>query len=271
MVVAFILISLGFVLLERIFPWRKHQPLFRKGILSDLTFVFFNGYFFHRLFYFSLSASTVVYFSKYMQSLGVWNLLNSAIFRDQPFWQQFVALFLIQDFLKWCVHNLLHRVPLLWALHKVHHSVEIMDWMGNMRYHWVEVLVYNALLFIPLSFLGFNPHLFFWIGLIEIVIGHFNHSNVKLNIKWLGYFLNSPRMHIWHHAADDTLAINKNFGIVLSVWDWIFRTAYFPKGRVPQRLGFEGMESYPSGFFHQSTFPLSLLFPKKQERVAIKI
>jgi sterol desaturase/sphingolipid hydroxylase (fatty acid hydroxylase superfamily) len=164
------------------------------------------------------------------------------------------------------VHNILHRVPALWAFHKVHHSIETMDWMGNMRYHWVEVVVYNSLLFIPLSFLGFQPQLFFWIGLIEIVIGHFNHSNVKLNIKWLGYFLNSPRMHIWHHAADDPQAINKNFGIVLSVWDWIFRTAYFPKDRVPQRLGFEGIESYPRGFLRQATFPLSLLFTTESRR-----
>ena len=271
MTTAFILISLGFVLIERLVPWRKNQELLRKGFFSDLLFVLFNGYFFHRLFYFSIAASVVVYFSKSMQSLGFWNFLHSAIFQGQPLWQQFIFLFLVQDFLKWCVHNLLHRIPALWAFHKVHHSVEVMDWMGNMRYHWLEVIVYNGLLFIPLSFLGFNPHLFYWIGLIEIVIGHFNHSNVRFNIKWFGYFLNSPRMHIWHHAADDPQAINKNFGIVLSVWDWIFRTAYFPKDRVTARLGFDGMESYPSGFMRQSTFPLSLLIPRNPIKVVVKV
>jgi sterol desaturase/sphingolipid hydroxylase (fatty acid hydroxylase superfamily) len=260
----FILISLTFVLLERILPWRKDQPMIRKGFFSDVAFVLFNGYFFNRLFYASMAAIVVVYFSKSMESLGAWETLNTAIFRGQPLWLQFISLFLIQDFLKWCVHNLLHRVPALWSFHKVHHSVEIMDWMGNMRYHWVEVIVYNGLLFIPLSFLGFQGSLFYWIGIIEITIGHFNHSNIKLNIKWLGYFFNSPRMHIWHHAADDPEAINKNFGIVLSVWDWIFGTAYMPPNRTPQRLGFDDLPTYPSGFVLQSVYPLSLLFQKRK-------
>jgi sterol desaturase/sphingolipid hydroxylase (fatty acid hydroxylase superfamily) len=264
----FILISLTFILLERILPWRKDQPMIRKNFFSDVAFVLFNGYFFNRLFYASIAATVVVYFSKTMESLGVWDTLNSAVFRGQPLWLQFVALFLIQDFLKWCVHNLLHRIPALWSFHKVHHSVQIMDWMGNMRYHWVEIIVYNGLLFIPLSFLGFQASLFYWIGIIEITIGHFNHSNVKLNIKWLGYFLNSPRMHIWHHAADDPEAINKNFGIVLSVWDWIFGTAYMPANRTPQRLGFDDLETYPSGFILQSIYPLSLLFQKRPRKIA---
>jgi len=270
MIKAFVIISLGFMLLERLIPWRKEQPMLRKGFLSDLAFILFNGYLFNRLFYVSVAATVLVYFSKSMEALGVWDTLKSAIMRGQPLWLQFIVLFFIQDFLKWCVHNVLHRVPALWEFHKVHHSVEIMDWMGNMRYHWVEVIVYNGLLFIPLSFLGFNPHLFYWIGLIEIVIGHFNHSNVRLNIKWFGYFLNSPRFHIWHHAADDPQAINKNFGIVLSVWDWIFGTAYMPSNRVPGQLGFAEISRYPTGFVGQSIFPLSLLFQKRETSQSLK-
>lgn len=261
----FIIISLGFVVLERLLPWRKDQPLLRKGFFSDVLYVLFNGYLFSRLFYASLATYIAVHFSMAMQNLGVWDTLHSAIMRSQPLWIQFAVLFLIQDFLKWCIHNLLHRIPALWVFHKVHHSVEVMDWMGNMRYHWVEILVYNGLLFIPLSFLGFNPYLFYWTGLIEILIGHFNHSNVRLNIKWIGYFLNSPRMHIWHHAADDPEAINKNFGIVLSLWDWIFGTAYMPANRAPSKLGFADIREYPSGFLLQYIFPISLLFRKKQE------
>ncbi len=266
MLKAFVIISLGFLFLERLVPWRKEQPMLRTGFFSDLLFVLFNGYLFNRLFYFSIAATVLVYFSKTMESLGVWDTLNSAIMRGQPLWVQFLVLFFVQDFFKWCVHNLLHRIPALWAFHKVHHSVEIMDWMGNMRYHWVEVVVYNGLLFVPLTFLGFNPHLFYWTGLIEIVIGHFNHSNVKLDIQWLGYFLNSPRMHIWHHAADEPEAINKNFGIVLSVWDWIFGTAYMPWNRAPGRLGFAEIAEYPSGFLRQYTFPLGIL----AERIGVQ-
>jgi sterol desaturase/sphingolipid hydroxylase (fatty acid hydroxylase superfamily) len=264
MIRIFILVSLGFVLLERLIPWRKEQPMIREGFFSDVAFVLFNGYFFSRLFYSSLAVTIVFYFSKTMERLGIWDALNSAVMRSQPLWTQFLVLFFVQDFLKWCTHNLLHRVPALWAFHKVHHSVEVMDWMGNMRYHWMEVIVYNGLLFIPFTFLGFNPHLFYWTSIIEIVIGHFNHSNVNLNTKWLVYFVNCPRMHIWHHA-DEPEAVNKNFGIVLSVWDWIFGTAYMPIDRAPARLGFAEIAQYPSGFLRQYIFPVSLLFVRKQQ------
>lgn len=261
---AFILISLAFTILERLIPWRKEQPMLRKGFLSDLIFIAFNGYLFSKLFYFSIAATVLVYFSHAMEALGVWHALNSAVMREQPVWAQFLVLFLIQDFLKWGVHNVLHRVPFLWEFHKVHHSVEIMDWMGNIRYHWMEVIVYNSLLFVPLSFLGFNPHLFFWTGIIEIIVGHCNHSNLNIDLKWLRFLINSPRFHIWHHAADDPQAVNKNFGIVLSLWDWIFNTAYMPTGRFPARLGFEGMQTYPSGFPNQYMFPLSLFWKNRK-------
>jgi sterol desaturase/sphingolipid hydroxylase (fatty acid hydroxylase superfamily) len=256
---AFIVISLAFVALERLRPWRKEQKLFRNGFLTDLAHITFNGYFFRRLFYSGASVYLAVRFAHAMESLGVWNALNSAVMKVQPLWIQFPVLFLAQDFMKYFVHNLLHRVPFLWQFHKVHHSVQIMDWIGNMRYHWLEVVVYNSLLFIPLSFLGFNPKLFYFVALFEIVIGHFNHSNIDFDIKWLGYVINNPRFHIWHHAADDPNAINKNFGIMLSLWDWIFGTAYMPEGRVPQVLGFQGIERYPSRFLTQQFFPFSMI------------
>ncbi|MCI0601962.1 sterol desaturase family protein [bacterium] len=256
---SFIAISLAFVALERLRPWRKEQALFRKGFLTDLAHITFNGYFFRRLFYSGASVYVAVRFANTMEALGIWDTLKSAVMKGQPLWIQFPVLFLSQDFMKYCVHNILHRVPFLWQFHKVHHSVQIMDWIGNMRYHWLEVVVYNSLLFIPLSFLGFNPKLFYFIALFEITIGHFNHSNIDFDIKWLGYVVNNPRFHIWHHAADDPKAINKNFGIMLSLWDWIFGTAYMPEGRVPQVLGFQGIERYPSRFLTQQFFPFSMI------------
>jgi len=256
---SFIVISFAFVALERLRPWRKGQRLFRNGFLTDLAHITFNGYFFRRLFYSAASVYLAVRFALAMEGLGVWNALNSAVMKGQPMWIQFPVLFVAQDFLKYCIHNLLHRVPFLWQFHKVHHSVQIMDWIGNMRYHWLEVVVYNSLLFIPLSFLGFNPRLFYFIALFEITIGHFNHSNIDFDIKWLGYVVNNPRFHIWHHCADDPQAVNKNFGIMLSLWDWIFGTAYMPEGRVPQVLGFPEIERYPSRFLTQQLFPFSII------------
>ena len=77
------------------------------------------------------------------------NLINT-----QPLWLQFVVFLLLKDFLEWCVHNLLHRVPALWAFHKLHHSIEELDWIGNFRFHWMEVVIYKSLTYFPLVVLG---------------------------------------------------------------------------------------------------------------------
>jgi len=50
-------------------------------------------------------------------------------------------------------HNLLHRVPWLWTFHKVHHSITTMDWIGNWRFHWMEIVVYKTLQWLPLAWL----------------------------------------------------------------------------------------------------------------------
>jgi sterol desaturase/sphingolipid hydroxylase (fatty acid hydroxylase superfamily) len=172
---------------------------------------------------------------------------------------QFAVYLVASDFLQWCVHNLLHRVPLLWQFHKVHHSIHDMDWAGNFRFHWVELVVYRSLLYVPLLFLGGDPEPLFAVAVFATAWGHFNHSNIDIGIGALGFVFNSPRMHLWHHDASDEGGIAKNFGVVFSLWDWLFRTAYWPSDRAPQRLGFPADGEMPNDLARQALFPLSTL------------
>ena len=70
---------------------------------------------------------------------------------------------------------------------------------------------------------------------------------------FMKYIFNSPEMHIWHHSyelpADRQRGIN--FGISLSLWDWLFGTAYIPHDGRDIRLGFPGVEEFPEGFVGQ--------------------
>jgi sterol desaturase/sphingolipid hydroxylase (fatty acid hydroxylase superfamily) len=72
---------------------------------------------------------------------------------------------------------------------------------------------------------------------------------------FMKYIFNSPEMHIWHHAY--TFPPNRkygmNYGLSLSVWDWIFGTAYIPSEGRDLPLGFPGVERFPGGFFGQVT------------------
>jgi sterol desaturase/sphingolipid hydroxylase (fatty acid hydroxylase superfamily) len=73
----------------------------------------------------------------------------------------------------------------------------------------------------------------------------------------LKYVLNNPKMHIWHHAKKLPKEFPKgmNYGITLSIWDYLFRTAYVPSDGRDIELGFEGVETYPEGFLEQQIRP----------------
>ncbi len=254
-----LLISLLFLIAERLMPWRSEQTLLRRGSFNDVLHFLFNGYLFY-LGYAVVVAQISAGFTDLIRGTGAAAFLDTRLLTGQPMALQFPVLFLAQDLMMWVTHNLLHRIPFLWSIHKVHHSIEDMDWIGNMRYHWGEIIVYQLVLFVPITVLGADSSLHLYIGIINTVIGHFNHSNIDVDLGRLRYVFNSPRMHVWHHARTGPGPLGRNFAIGLSLWDWIFRTAYYPaKGEPeqPESLGFEEQEEYPRSFVGQQLYPLS--------------
>lgn len=230
--------SVLFVLLELIWPLHK-QKLFRHGIWNDLLYLIFNGHYLGVLVGGSLSFL--------IQSIPAVNaMLDFHFMKNIPAAVQFLLLLVMFDFLQWCIHNLLHRVPVLWEFHKVHHSIEELDWIGNWRFHAFEVFLYQLLLYPFAAVMRFDVSAMFWYGALSTFIGHFAHANVRFRIGPLRYILNSPEMHAWHHVHPEAGPVNKNFGITLSIWDWVFRTAYVPDGQSPGRLGFGGIEQFPA-------------------------
>ena len=247
-------ISAAFVLLETLFPWRKDQAVLRPGWMRDVGFLALNGHFFS-LGTAALTGAAAVAATKSLQSLGL--QLESSPVPRWPFIAQFLSFLVFADLLQWCIHNLLHRVPWLWTFHKVHHSITTMDWIGNWRFHWAEIVVYKSLQWLPLVWLNASPEAVFAVAVVTTVWGDFNHANLAVGLGPLGYVLNSPRMHLWHHDQSSEGGVAKNFGIVLSVWDFIFGTAYWPRDRSPERLGYPGMQEMPMSFPGQVLWPLT--------------
>jgi len=246
-------ISLAFFLVERLLPWRP-QPLLRKGLIGDLGWLAINGHLFG-VFTAGLMAWTAAEATELLRGLGL--APGRSPVADWPFPAQFAVFLVLSDFLQWGVHNLLHRVPWLWTFHKVHHSVTIMDWLGNFRFHWMEIVVYKTLQWLPLAWLGASSPAVFAVAVFSTVWGDFNHSNLDVGLGPLGRLLNSPRMHLWHHDLSTEGGPAKNFGIVLSVWDFLFGTAYWPRERTPERLGYPGMAEMPGTLAGQVVWPLA--------------
>ncbi len=252
-------VSLFFFLVEVLAPWRKGQKKFRKDFWLDFFYMFFNFFLFSLIIYNAASDVVVNLFNDLLAVFGITNLVALKV-GGWPVWGQLLMLFVIRDFIQWNVHRLLHRVPFLWEFHKVHHSVEEMGFAAHLRYHWMENVVYNALQYIPLAMIGFGIDDFFIVYIASLAIGHFNHSNIKVPLGPLKYIFNNPQMHIWHHAKalPEGHPYGINYGLSLSVWDYLFKTASIPYDGRDIELGFPGSEQFPKTFLTQNLHGLGL-------------
>jgi sterol desaturase/sphingolipid hydroxylase (fatty acid hydroxylase superfamily) len=257
--------SLLFLILERAWP-RQRRPLLRRHWSGDLFYLVFNGEYLGVLVG-VLSIHALGALDRVLDLAHLRQYFYLGVMNGQPLWIQFAVLLVVFDFSQWLIHNLLHRVPWLWEFHKVHHSIEELDWIGNWRFHWLEVVVYRALLYIPAAFFGFSGEAMFWNGVAGTLVGHFAHSNLRVRVGPLRYLINSPEMHVWHHAHPQAGPVNRNFGLTLSVWDWLFGTGYVP-GRDPARLGFERIETFPTSVWGQWLAPFAALFRARPARHA---
>ncbi len=248
-------LSIAVWLLEIAFPWRVDQAIVRKDFFLDAFYMFFNFFILSLIAYSAISNVAVQLFNDF---LGIFNIHNLVAIQLQstPIVFQYILMFVLADFIQWNIHRLLHKSPYLWEFHKLHHSVQEMGFAAHLRFHWMETVVYKTIQYIPLAMLGFGIKDFFIIHIIAIAIGHLNHANIRLDYGPLKYILNNPVMHLWHHAKDQPAGTyGVNFGLSLSIWDYLFNTAYLPKENANTPLGFEDLESYPKDFFSQETYP----------------
>ncbi len=248
-----ILISVFFWLLEIIAPWRQRQAVIRKDFWLDGFYMFFNFFLFSLIGYAAISYVFVELFNDFLGVFGVKNLVALEV-ASWPKWSQLLLLFVVRDFVQWNVHRFLHRVDFLWQFHKVHHSVKEMGFAAHLRYHWMETIVYRTIEYLPLAMIGFGIQDFFIVHMITLSIGHFNHANFTVPLGPLKYIFNNPEMHIWHHARELPNRHGVNFGLSLSIWDYLFKTAYIPHSGRDIALGFEGDEKFPQDFVHQELY-----------------
>ena len=114
--------------------------------------------------------------------------------------------------------------------------------------------MYTPTKYIAMMLLGnFEPEQVFAVYYFSIAIGHLNHANIRIDYGILKYVFNNPKMHIWHHAKflPENRKYGVNFGISLSCWDYLFRRNYIPDNGRDIKLGFQGDEEFPDGFWGQ--------------------
>jgi sterol desaturase/sphingolipid hydroxylase (fatty acid hydroxylase superfamily) len=164
-----------------------------------------------------------------------WGLLNHF---PVPYWLAVAVAVIVMDFVIWLQHVMVHAVPALWRLHRVHHADLDYDLTTGARFHPIEMILSMLIKLAAISVLG--PPVVAVI-LFEVVLNAmamFNHANVRLpaRLDWaLRWLVVTPDMHRVHHSVQDDEA-NSNFGFNLSWWDRLFGTY-----RDQPRAGHEGM------------------------------
>lgn len=235
--------------LEIAFPWRKNQAVIRKDFWLDGFYMYFN---------FFLFAIAISGFYKLLGLIfGVIGISAKSLtiidISSFPMWGQLILFFVILDFVQWFTHIMLHKFSFLWRFHQIHHSVKEMGFAAHLRYHWMENILYKPLKTLGVMILGgFEPEQAYIVHFIAIAIGHFNHANIKITWGPLKYIFNNPVMHLYHHSyvlPEGSYGVN--FGISLSLWDYIFKTNYIPENSGTIEIGFKGEENIPKSFWGQ--------------------
>lgn len=158
-----------------------------------------------------------------------WGLLNQI--QLSLFWRCLIAIILL-DLAIYAQHVLFHRIPVLWRLHRVHHSDTDFDVSNALRFHPIEIVLSMLIKMGLVMMIGVPPVA---VVLFEIVLNGmaiFNHSNTQLPkaldraLRWM---VVTPDFHRIHHSVH-SFETNSNYGFNCSLWDRIFRT-YTPQPR----------------------------------------
>ena len=256
-----IAISLVVWALELAFPWRKNQAIFRKDFWLDTFYMFFNFFLLNLIVLIALSNTTEQIVNDVLSMVNL-SVSSFELFdiNSMPYWARILIFFVVIDFVQWFTHVTLHKYPFLWNFHKVHHSVKEMGFAAHLRYHWMEPVVYKSFKYIPLAIMGgFTAQDVALVHFFNITIGHLNHANIGWDYGPFKYLLNNPKMHIWHHAKElpEERKNGVNFGITLSLWDYLFKTNYIPFSGRDIELGFSDEDEFPGDFIGQELYPLN--------------
>jgi sterol desaturase/sphingolipid hydroxylase (fatty acid hydroxylase superfamily) len=170
-----------------------------------------------------------------LASANGWGLLN---IHPLPLPVAVVIAVVVLDFVIYLQHVMVHAIPALWRLHRVHHADLDYDVTTGARFHPLEIILSMLIKFAAILVLGPPVVAVIIFEVILNATAMFNHGNIRLPAKVdrvLRWFLVTPDMHRVHHSVEDDEA-NSNFGFSLPWWDRLFGTY-----RDQPRGGHEGM------------------------------
>ena len=168
-------------------------------------------------------------------TLGVFNWLDTAHFGflhlfEAPVWVKLLLSLLVLDFIaQYGVHYLLHKVPLLWRLHLVHHTDKMVDATTGTRHHPLDFILRETFALIAVVLMGMPISFYLFYRILSVAFTYFTHANISLPSsldKALSYIIVTPDMHKFHHH-NQLPWTDSNYGNMFSIWDRLFGTFFY--------------------------------------------
>ena len=175
-----------------------------------------------------------------------------------PKWVEFLLALAVMDlFAQYTIHYILHKTPLLWRFHKVHHSDIVVDATTGTRHHPVDYLMRELFSITVVVLLGMPPEFYAMYRVITIFCTYFTHANMQLPDaldRMISWVLVSPNTHKFHHHHEVPWT-DSNYGNIFVFWDRLFGTFVY-QSTDPIVFGVDTMDAGKSNSLgHQLVIP----------------
>lgn len=195
------------------FSFKERGQHLIQNILFQIVFFALNLFF----------ISILIYCIEWLNTneIGLFHVI------ELPFWGKLILSVMLYDFATYWLHRASHKIPLLWRLHRVHHSDTTMDSSTTFRFHPVELaIVYQAGNVVAAAIFGLDVTSLALYYFIVYIFFFLEHSNLNYP-KWLnntfGLILVMPDHHRVHHHQEQ-LYTDSNYADIFIIWDRLFGT-----------------------------------------------
>ncbi len=177
------------------------------------------------------------YFGVAYASTGIASILQPVTplfdYLQLPLAVSIIATVFCVELLGYWFHRAMHRVPLLWRIHAVHHNDTEIDVTTTNRHHPFEGMIFIVLTFPLMIWLGMPVIAAISYNAIHLLLSLLTHANIRLPERLdniLRLFVVTPDFHRMHHSSDRQYT-DSNYGMITPWFDYLFGTA----SRIPYK------------------------------------
>jgi sterol desaturase/sphingolipid hydroxylase (fatty acid hydroxylase superfamily) len=202
---------------ERLAPRKKRLDSIRRRWLSNIGLAALDTLVVKIIFPLLPVSFSILAASK---GWGLFNLLH------MPVYLEWAAAIILLDFIIYGQHVMFHFVPILWQLHRAHHSDLDIDASTGIRFHPIEIIISMIIKLAAVGLFGFPAGAVLVFEILLNATSLFNHANIFIPTQVdqiLRLFIVTPDMHRVHHSIIIQES-DRNFGFNLSWWDRLWGT-----------------------------------------------